>query len=115
MNEKGLDSGDDAFLSGALLDGWYAPSLRGDGAAGIGRWSEDALFDFLSQGRNEHAVVFGSMTEAFNNSLQFMTDDDLRAMAVYLKSLPGEDPAWTPAPAEVTTLAQAARSDLPRA
>ncbi|WP_330999006.1 c-type cytochrome [Mangrovicoccus algicola] len=115
MNEKGLDSSDPDFLSGALLDGWYAPSLRGDGAAGIGRWSEEDLFAFLSEGRNAHAVVFGSMTEAFNNSLQFLTEPDLRAMAHYLKSLPGEGEAWVPAPAEVTTPAQAARAGLPGA
>jgi hypothetical protein len=27
---------------------------------------------FLKTGRNQHAVVYGSMTEAFNNSTQFM-------------------------------------------
>ncbi|OCX66932.1 alcohol dehydrogenase [Thioclava sp. SK-1] len=115
MNEQGLDSSDPDFLSGALLDGWFAPSLRGDGAAGIGRWSEDDLFAFLSQGRNDHAVVFGSMTEAFNNSLQFMTDDDLRAISVYLKSLPGQGPGWQAQPATVTSLVEAAQSGLPGA
>jgi mono/diheme cytochrome c family protein len=45
---------------------------------------------FLKAGRNKHAVVYGSMTEAFNNSTQFMTDDDLTAIARYLKSLPGD-------------------------
>jgi mono/diheme cytochrome c family protein len=35
-------------------------------------------------------VVYGSMTEAFNNSTQFMIDDDLLAIARYLKSLPGD-------------------------
>ncbi len=30
------------------------------------------------------------MTEAFNNSTQFMQDDDLAAIARYLKSLPGD-------------------------
>lgn len=115
MNEKGLDSSDPDFLAGALLDGWYAPGLRGAGAAGIGRWSEEALFAFLSEGRNEHAVVFGSMTEAFNNSLQFMTDEDLRAIAHYLKSLPGDGPAWRAEPARVTSLVSAAQSGIPGA
>jgi mono/diheme cytochrome c family protein len=92
MNEKGLDESSTAFLSGALLDGWYAPSLRQDHNTGLGRWSEDDIFAFLKNGRNQHAVVFGSMTEAYNNSLQFMSDEDLRAIGHYLKSLPG-DPA----------------------
>ncbi|MDR6478891.1 mono/diheme cytochrome c family protein [Burkholderia sp. OAS925] len=90
MNEKALDDGDPLYLSGALLDGWYAPSLRGDVNTGLGRWSEEDIYRFLKLGRNPHAVVFGSMTEAFNNSTQFMTDGDLKAIAHYLKSLPGD-------------------------
>ncbi|NTB05408.1 c-type cytochrome [Agrobacterium tumefaciens] len=90
MNEKALDEASPAFLSGALLDGWYAPSLRQDHNTGLGRWSEDDIFQFLKNGRNQHAVVFGSMTEAYNNSLQFMTDEDLRSIGHYLKSLPGD-------------------------
>ncbi|WJH37630.1 cytochrome c (plasmid) [Aliirhizobium terrae] len=90
MAEKGLDETSSRFLSGALLDGWYAPSLRQDHNTGLGRWSEDDIFAFLKNGRNQHAVVFGSMTEAYNNSLQFMTDEDLRAIGHYLKSLPGD-------------------------
>lgn len=71
FNEKGTDSHSAAFVSGALIDGWFAPSLRNDANTGLGRWSEDDIFRFLKTGRNEHAVVFGSMTEAFNNSTQF--------------------------------------------
>lgn len=92
MAEKALDESSPLYLSGALLDGWYAPSLRGDPNRGIGRWSEEDIYAFLKNGRNQHGVVFGSMADAFNNSTQFMTDDDLRAIGHYLKSLPG-DPA----------------------
>ncbi|QCI12214.1 c-type cytochrome [Pseudomonas putida] len=90
FNEKALDEHGDAYLAGALLDGWYAPSLRGDHNTGLGRWSEGEIAEFLKTGRNRHAVVFGSMTEAFNNSTQFMSDQDLAAIARYLKSLPGD-------------------------
>ncbi|WP_395337456.1 cytochrome c [Novosphingobium sp. BL-8H] len=92
MNERGLDGGSATFLSGALIDGWYAPSLRGDYNTGLARWSEQDIYQFLKTGRNAHGVVYGSMAEAFNNSIQFLTDEDLRAIAHYLKSLPG-DPA----------------------
>ncbi|ORN03013.1 cytochrome c [Pantoea septica] len=88
FNEKALDARSPDYLAGALLDGWYAPSLRGDASTGISRWSEEEVVTFLKTGRNAHAVVFGSMTDAFNNSTQFMRDDDLRAIAHYLKSLP---------------------------
>ncbi|MDF9620247.1 cytochrome c [Pseudomonas entomophila] len=90
FNEKALDEAGTPFLAGALLDGWYAPSLRQDHNTGLGRWSEAQIVQFLKTGRNQHAVVYGSMTEAFNNSTQFMTDDDLAAIARYLKSLPGD-------------------------
>ena len=68
FNEKALDDSGTAYLAGALLDGWYAPSLRADHNTGLGRWSEAEIAQFLKTGRNRHAVVFGSMTEAFNNS-----------------------------------------------
>ncbi|MFP3454345.1 hypothetical protein R0K30_22325, partial [Bacillus sp. SIMBA_154] len=83
MNEKALDERSALYLAGAELDGWYAPSLRGDANTGLGRWSEDDVFRFLRAGRNPHAVVFGSMADVFNNSTQYMTDDDLRAVAHY--------------------------------
>ena len=90
MQRTGPGRGDPAFLSGALLDGWYAPALRGASGNGVGRWTETEIVAFLKTGRNKHAVVFGSMMEAFNNSTAFMTDDDLGAIAHYLKSLPRE-------------------------
>ncbi|KMQ92628.1 alcohol dehydrogenase [Lasius niger] len=91
MNEKGLDDSSKSFLSGALVDDWYAPSLRNDADTGLGRWSETDIFQFLKDGRNMHGVVFGSMAEVYNNSTQFMTDEDLHAMAHYLKSLPANE------------------------
>ncbi len=90
MNEKALDDSHPLYLSGAPLDGWYAPSLRGDVNAGLGRWTEVQIQQFLKTGRNAHSVVFGSMTDVVNNSTQYMSDDDLKAIAHYLKSLPGD-------------------------
>lgn len=90
IQEVALDESDPRYLSGALLDGWYAPSLRNDHNTGLGRWSEDDVVAYLKNGRNQHGVVFGSMMEAFNNSTQFMTDEDFKSIAHYLKSLPGD-------------------------
>ncbi|WP_417760940.1 c-type cytochrome [Shewanella sp.] len=106
MQEKALDESSEQFLAGALLDGWYAPSLRNDHNTGIGRWSEEDVYQFLKNGRNQHAVVYGSMTDAYNNSTQFMSDEDLYAMAHYLKSLPGDEQRdgkpWQHEPTTVT-------------
>lgn len=89
MNEKALDEDSKEFLAGAPLDGWYAPSLRGDHNLGLKRWSEQQIVDFLKKGRNEHAVIYGSKVDIYNNSLQYLHDDDAQAIAHYLKSLPG--------------------------
>ncbi|GEB43922.1 c-type cytochrome [Gluconobacter sphaericus] len=119
FNEKGTDSHSAVFVSGALIDGWFAPSLRNDPNTGLGRWSEDDVFRFLKTGRNEHAVVFGSMTEAFNNSTQFFLDDDLRAVAHYLKSLQGDQQGdgapWQYEPTQAASLQPAARQSIPGA
>jgi mono/diheme cytochrome c family protein len=91
FNEKALDERSDHFLSGALLDAWYASNLRGDTRLGLGRWSEEDVVQFLKTGHNAHATVFGSMLDAFNNSTQFMSAADLSAVAKYLKSLSGRE------------------------
>ena len=41
--EKALDDGSPDYLSGAVLDAWYAPNLRGDVRTGLGSWSKDDL------------------------------------------------------------------------
>jgi mono/diheme cytochrome c family protein len=88
MQEKGLDEGDSAYLSGAPLDHWSASSLNGDVNSGLGRWSEDDIAEFLGSGHNRFGTAFGTMVEVVNNSTQHMSEADLRGMAVYLKSLP---------------------------
>jgi alcohol dehydrogenase (quinone), cytochrome c subunit len=89
FNEVALDDRSDRYLEGALLDGWYASNLRGDELLGLGRWSEADIVSLLKSGHNSRATVYGSMLDAFNNSTQFMTDEDLSSIAHYLKSLDG--------------------------
>ena len=88
VQEKALDETSSHFLAGAEIDAWYAPSLRGEVQTGIGTWSEKDVFDFLKHGHNRIGSSFGSMTEVINNSTSYLSDEDLTAMAVYLKSLP---------------------------
>lgn len=88
MQEKALSEHDGpAFLSGAEVDHWFAPSLRGDAVTGLGSWSEQDIADFLKTGRSDKAAVFGGMTDVVINSTQHMTDQDRAAIAHYLKSL----------------------------
>ena len=86
--EKALDDGRSSYLSGALLDAWYAPDLRGDVRTGLGTWSKDDLADFIKHGHNRGGTAFGSMIDVVNNSTPYLSDSDINAIAVYLKSLP---------------------------
>ncbi|MBM3512626.1 MAG: c-type cytochrome [Alphaproteobacteria bacterium] len=87
-NEVALDDSDTAYLAGAPLDYWSAPSLRQDKPAGLGQWSVEDIAAYLKTGHNKFGGAYGTMVEVVNNSTQFMTDADLNGMATYLKSLP---------------------------
>jgi len=88
IQEKALDAGSVSYLAGAELDAWSAPNLRGDLRTGLGAWSAEDLQAFLKTGHNDRGVAFGSMLDVVNNSTPYLTDDDTKAMAVFLKSLP---------------------------
>ena len=74
-------------LSGGMIpaQGWYAPALnaRGD-------WQQDHLAALLKTGVSPRAAVFGPMAEVVKESLQYLNDGDINAIAVYLKALPAE-------------------------
>ncbi|CAL8481256.1 cytochrome c [Caballeronia sp. S22] len=88
---KNFLGGDISYLQGYDLDGWHAPEITGNRYVGIGNWSEADLVAHLQTGGNRISVAAGSMGEAVTNSTQYMTKADLKAIAVYLKSLPGSD------------------------
>lgn len=88
MQEEALDDHSSAYLQGAELDAWSAPNLRGDLRTGLGSWSVADVAAFLKSGHNDKGVAFGSMLDVINNSTPYMNDDDIHAMAVFLKSLP---------------------------
>ena len=69
------------------MQNWYAPSLTSDKEAGLGDWSLKDIADLLKTGVSARGAVYGPMADVVYNSLQYLTDADVRAMAVYLKSL----------------------------
>jgi alcohol dehydrogenase (quinone), cytochrome c subunit len=75
------------FLSGAVIDTYFAPSLRQGGADTLGAWTERDIVDFLKTGANPRGIVFGSMTDVIVHSTQYATRDDALAIAKYLKTL----------------------------
>lgn len=76
-----------ADAAGGVIHNWYAPALNAAAEAGVAAWSEDQVIALLRTGLNEKAVTLGPMAEVVYNSLQHLRDEDLRAMAVYLRSL----------------------------
>ena len=89
FNEKGYSEKSDNFLMGAQLDNWSATNLRQDVNTGLGAWTPKDTIEFLKTGHNRFGTAFGTMTEVINNSTQYMTDGDIKAIATYLHSLPG--------------------------
>ena len=47
--------------------------------------------DLLKAGASKRGAVYGPMAEVVYNSLQYLSDSDVAAMAVYLKALPVGD------------------------
>ena len=79
---------DSRSLAGGRIDSFLAPNISSDPRWGIGRWSEDEIFTFLKTGAIQKGVVFGPMIEVVHESMAHMTDDDVRAIAFYLKDTP---------------------------
>jgi mono/diheme cytochrome c family protein len=98
-NVLGADKGS-GYLQGGLLQGWFAPNITANNRKGIGSWSVQDIADYLKTGANAYAIASGPMGEEVVNGSSKMTDDDLKAIAVYLKSVEaGPDNPPTPIPA----------------
>lgn len=97
---KSFLGGDKAgqYLQGSYLQGWFAPDITNDARLGLGGWSADEVIAYLKTGHNRVTAATGPMAEEITLSSSRMTDGDLKAIATYLKSLPGrrETPAALP-------------------
>jgi alcohol dehydrogenase (quinone), cytochrome c subunit len=80
-------SGGPRYLAGAVIETYFAPSLRSDKPGSLRDWSEEELKQFLLSGANSRGIAFGSMSDVIVHSTQHMTEADARATAHYLKSL----------------------------
>jgi alcohol dehydrogenase (quinone), cytochrome c subunit len=84
-------AGGAAYLSGAVIENYFAPSLRNGGPGTLGAWSESDLARFLETGANAQGIAFGSMSDVIMHSTQYMTPADALATAKYLKALRNSD------------------------
>src|ERR1700722_2026855 len=82
----GLESG--RAFAGEALQGWDAYNITSDKRSGVGAWSDAQLASFLAsahaQGRGSAA---GPMAEAVENSLQYLTSEDIGALVAYLRTV----------------------------
>jgi mono/diheme cytochrome c family protein len=83
-------------LAGAELQGWRAWNITSNDTHGIGKWSDEALTQYLRTGHADgHASAMGPMGEAVAHSLQFLKPEDTAALVAWLRTVPareGSDP-----------------------
>jgi thiosulfate dehydrogenase len=87
MSDAGRDGR--LYVSGAKAEDWNAVNLRD-------AWAVEDMVELLKTGQNRFATVSASMTEVIHHSTQRISNDDLVAIATYLKALPSERPKATP-------------------
>ncbi|MGJ0428017.1 c-type cytochrome [Methylobacter sp.] len=117
FQEKGYTEASPYYLTGAVVDNWFAANLTGAPASGLGRFPEEAIASFLGSGHSDVGVVFGNMVEVIENSTKYLRRQDLKAIAHYLKSLPArsEKASYEPdAPAVAVELSAIVTGEIER-
>jgi mono/diheme cytochrome c family protein len=76
-------------FAGAVTAGWHAFNITADRATGVGAWSDQDLAAYLSVGHAEgHGTASGPMGEVIDQSTSQFAPEDIRALVVYLRSVP---------------------------
>jgi mono/diheme cytochrome c family protein len=88
-----LGAAGDGFAGGFLPTGeGYAPSLARPDQAGVQDWPIAEVMALLREGAAPRGRATGAMAAVVRGSTAHLDDADLRAVAVYLHSLPREQP-----------------------
>ena len=96
-------------FTGAVIDGWFALDLTSDITTGLGAWTADEIATYLKSGAYKgKTTTLGPMAEVVQNSLSYLSTEDLNAMAEYLKSIPPNSKLRTGRKAADPTRAQGA-------
>ena len=76
-------------FAGAETAGWHAFNITSDKGTGIGGWSDDEVLAYLTTGHAlNRGTAAGPMGEAVDESFSHMAPSDIRALVVYLRSVP---------------------------
>jgi mono/diheme cytochrome c family protein len=104
INALGGNTKSKEFQGGLIpMQDWYAPSLTSNKEAGLGDWSIDDIVGLLHAGVSNRGAVYGPMAEVVYDSFQYLTEEDVRAVAVYLKALPAHSGEANAAPPNAAT------------
>lgn len=87
-NLGGLPSNETLTGGQIPAQNWYAPDLSTHAHGGLEGWSTDDIVTLLRTGQSRKGAAFGPMADVVMQSTQHMREEDLRAIAVYLQSLP---------------------------
>ncbi len=79
------------YLTGGFVDGYYAPNISADG---LKNNSVDEIIHVFLQSKklNNAGVIGGPMLEVNHDSLSYLNRNDLRAIAIYLKTVTSKQP-----------------------
>jgi mono/diheme cytochrome c family protein len=78
-------------FAGAQEQGWLAYNITRDPTHGLGGWSDAALVQYLSTGHADgHGPASGPMAEVVEDSLRYLTPDDIHAVVTYLRTVPAQ-------------------------
>src|SRR6202046_3813241 len=76
-------------FAGAETAGWHAFNITSDKGTGIGGWSDDEVLAYLTTGHAlNRGTAAGPMGEAVDERFSHMAPSDIRALVVYLRSVP---------------------------
>ena len=106
----GGDKSTEAFRGGAL-QGWTAPAIT-SGQGPLANWSADDIATYLKTGHNRYSAAAGLMGEVVELSTSKLTDDDVKAIAVYLKDISGPSQQSSSPNNETLTAGAAIYQDL---
>lgn len=111
MSDRALEGG---TLFDRVADGkvrrWSAVNLTAAKSA-LASWSVDDLSKYLHSGFSPRGATFGPMNEVIVNSLMQLSAADIRAIAVYIKSLPPREQRIVGALAEQTSAGESIYMD----
>jgi mono/diheme cytochrome c family protein len=78
----------DREFAGEVLQGWKAYNITSDETYGVGSWTGQQLSDYLGKGHaSGRGTASGPMGEVVENSLQYLTQDDIKALVTYLRDV----------------------------